>query len=159
MLMLIVLLLLTIMVIVHLYVRVGKLQKRYKNLFLGQEQTDIEKLILSYRQAIDDLKKEQAQLKQKSSKMERILNNVIMGISLKRYNAFKDTGSDLSFSLALLNKQNQGVVLTSIFGREETRVYAKDVAEGKSNYNLSEEEVKALSQAQQTINQIEELEG
>jgi len=159
MLVLIALLLLTIIVIVHLHVRIGKVQKRYKNLFLGHEQTDIEKLILSYRQAIDDLKKEQTQLKQKSSKMERILNNVIMGIGLKRYNAFKDTGSDLSFSLALLNKQNQGVVLTSIFGREETRVYAKDVEEGKSNYNLSEEEVKALSQAQQTISQIEELEG
>jgi hypothetical protein len=63
---------------------------------------------------------------------------------LLRYNAFDNTGSNLSFSLALLNARAEGFVLTSIFGREDSRVYAKPVVGGKSDYTLSEEEIRAI---------------
>lgn len=66
---------------------------------------------------------------------------------LVRYNAFEKTGSDLSFSLALLNDQADGFVLTGIFGREDTRIYAKPVLAGKSQYNLSDEENLAIKTA------------
>ena len=66
---------------------------------------------------------------------------------LVRYNAFERTGSDLSFSLALLNDNTDGFVLTGIFGREDTRVYAKPIQAGKSRYSLSEEENKAIALA------------
>lgn len=66
---------------------------------------------------------------------------------LERYNAFENTGSDLSFSLALLNDMEDGFVLTGIFGREDTRIYAKPVTAGKSSYHLSEEEVLAIKKA------------
>jgi len=66
---------------------------------------------------------------------------------LLRYNAFAKTGSDLSFSLALLNENAEGFVLTSIFGREDSRVYAKPVQGGESKYSLSEEEVEAITVA------------
>lgn len=66
---------------------------------------------------------------------------------LQRFNAFDNTGSDLSFSLALLNDYMDGYVLTSIFGREDSRVYAKPVAGGKSQYTLSEEEQQAITAA------------
>lgn len=66
---------------------------------------------------------------------------------LKRFNAFDNTGSDLSFTLALLNDYMDGYVLTSIFGREDSRVYAKPVAGGKSQYALSEEEQQAIKAA------------
>lgn len=66
---------------------------------------------------------------------------------LMRYNAFDNTGSDLSFTLALLNDYKDGFVLTSIFGREDSRVYAKPVTQGKSQYALSEEEQQAIEAA------------
>lgn len=66
---------------------------------------------------------------------------------LYRYNAFDKTGSDLSFSLALLSDQGDGLVLTGIFGREDTRVYAKPVSGGLSDYTLSEEEKEAIKVA------------
>lgn len=66
---------------------------------------------------------------------------------LIRYNAFERTGSDLSFSLALLNDHFDGFILTSIFGREDSRVYAKPVVGGKSKYTLSEEEKQAIKAA------------
>ena len=61
-----------------------------------------------------------------------------------RYSAFKDTGSDLSFALALLNDNNDGVLLNGIYSREMSNIYAKQVKEGKTNNKLSEEEEQAL---------------
>ena len=68
-------------------------------------------------------------------------------ISLLRYDAFEDVGGRLSFSCAMLDDRGTGVVLTSINGRQETRVYAKPIAEGNSTYNLSVEESEAIRQA------------
>lgn len=68
-------------------------------------------------------------------------------VSLLRYDAFEDVGGRLSFSCALLDDHGTGVVLTSINGRQETRVYAKPVEERSSGYNLSAEEEEAIRRA------------
>jgi hypothetical protein len=68
-------------------------------------------------------------------------------ISIVRFNPFGDTGGDQSFSLAVLDAHDSGYVLTSIHGRQGTRVYVKPVDFGKSKYTLSSEEQQALSQA------------
>jgi hypothetical protein len=68
-------------------------------------------------------------------------------VALLRYDAFEDVGGRLSFSCALLDEHGTGVVLTSINGRQETRVYAKPVTEGASTHNLSIEESEAIRQA------------
>ena len=68
-------------------------------------------------------------------------------VALIRYDAFEDVGGQLSFSAALLDEHGSGLVLTSINGRQETRVYAKPVAEGASTYNLSLEEEEAIRRA------------
>jgi hypothetical protein len=68
-------------------------------------------------------------------------------VGLLRYDAFEDVGGRLSFSCALLDEHGNGVVLTSINGRQETRVYAKPVSAGTSTHNLSLEEEEAIRQA------------
>jgi hypothetical protein len=68
----------------------------------------------------------------------------IRRVSLLRYDAFEDVGGRLSFSCALLNEAGTGVVVTSINGRQETRVYAKPVERGGSTFNLSLEEEEAI---------------
>ncbi|HWL90321.1 MAG TPA: DUF4446 family protein [Actinomycetota bacterium] len=68
-------------------------------------------------------------------------------VALLRYDAFEDVGGRLSFSCALLDDQGNGVVLTSINGRQETRVYAKPVSGGTSSHNLSLEEEEAIRRA------------
>ena len=64
-----------------------------------------------------------------------------------KYNAYKDTGSDLSFTLALLNEDNDGVVLNGIYSRDMSNIYAKPVKGGKSPYKITEEEKKAIDRA------------
>jgi hypothetical protein len=68
-------------------------------------------------------------------------------VALLRYDAFEDVGGRLSFSCALLDDHGSGVVLTSINGRQDTRVYAKPVTQSSSTYNLSLEEEEAIRQA------------
>jgi hypothetical protein len=68
------------------------------------------------------------------------LAGTVQKVGLLRYDAFEDVGGQLSFSCALLDEHGDGVVVTSINGRQDTRVYAKPVRGGSSDHNLSEEE-------------------
>lgn len=76
--------------------------------------------------------------------LELALRTKVSTPRVKRYNAFSDTGSDLSFSVALVDDTQTGVVLSSIYGREESRTYGKPVIEGQSSYPLTEEETAVL---------------
>lgn len=76
-------------------------------------------------------------------------------VGLLRYDAFEDVGGRLSFSCALLDEHGSGVVLTSINGRQETRVYAKPVSNGASSHNLSMEEEEAIRRALGTREAVE----
>ncbi|HET9097079.1 MAG TPA: DUF4446 family protein [Candidatus Baltobacteraceae bacterium] len=68
-------------------------------------------------------------------------------IGFVRYDAFDDTGSELSYALALLNREGDGVVLTSIYSRADTRTYGKAVDRYVSRTNASAEENAAIAQA------------
>lgn len=77
------------------------------------------------------------------------IEGAVRHVGLVRYDAFEDVGGRLSFSCALLDDLGTGVVMTSINGRHDTRVYAKPVSEGRSSYSLSIEEEEAIRQAMQ----------
>ncbi|MGH2634896.1 MAG: DUF4446 family protein [Actinomycetota bacterium] len=80
-------------------------------------------------------------------RQEVLIEGAVRHVGLVRYDAFEDVGGRLSFSCALLDAHGNGVVMTSINGRQDTRVYAKPIAEGRSQYNLSIEEEEAIRQA------------
>jgi hypothetical protein len=80
-------------------------------------------------------------------RQEGLLDGAVRRVGLVRYDAFEDVGGRLSFSCALLDARGNGVVVTSINGRQDTRVYAKPIVEGRSHYNLSIEEEEAIRQA------------
>lgn len=73
-------------------------------------------------------------------------------VGLVRFNPFGEIGGDQSFCIAVLNENNDGFVITSHYGREANRVYAKPVNQGKSQYQLSTEERKAIDEALKTNN-------
>ncbi len=78
---------------------------------------------------------------------QRLIEGAVRHVGLVRYDAFEDVGGRLSFSCALLDDAGNGVVLTSINGRQDARVYAKPILGGKSSYHLSVEEDEAIRQA------------
>lgn len=80
-------------------------------------------------------------------RQREFMTGAVRHVGLLRYDAFEDVGGRLSFSCALLDDHGNGVVMTSINGRQDTRVYAKPIAAGKSTYNLSVEEEEAIRRA------------
>ena len=73
----------------------------------------------------------------------------IKRVGIIRFNPFKEIGGNQSFSIALLDAYNDGLVITSFYSREGNRVYAKPVKKGRSKYLLSKEEKKAIEKAQE----------
>ena len=84
-------------------------------------------------------------------RQEEAIRASVSRVALVRYDAFEDVGGRLSFSCALLDDHGTGVVLTAINGRQDTRIYAKSVAEGRSTHNLSSEEEEAIAQAMRAL--------
>jgi hypothetical protein len=82
--------------------------------------------------------------------LETSLAEKVPHIGFVRYNAFENTGSDLSYALALLTKSGDGVVISSIWSREETRTYGKAVAAFNSTQDTSNEERAAIAKARES---------
>jgi len=80
--------------------------------------------------------------------LEQAHEKAISKVGLVRFNPFGEIGGDQSFSVALLNNEDSGVVITSHYGKEMQRIYAKLVTGGKSEYSLSAEEQEAIKKAQ-----------
>jgi hypothetical protein len=87
------------------------------------------------------------QLASEQQRTSAVLRTAVQRVGLVRYDAFEDVGGRLSFSCAMLNDEGDGVVVTSINGRQDTRVYAKPVYHAESMHNLSEEEAAAIREA------------
>ncbi len=113
---------------------VGRKQKEPQNL---KEVFDhLKKLEKNY----EELTRELAEFKEKSKKD-------LQKFGLVRFNPFKEIGGDQSFSIALLDAENNGLVITSHYGKEFNRVYAKSISQGQSEYQLSKEERQAIDKA------------
>lgn len=81
------------------------------------------------------------------TELERVARRDLFRIGFVRYNSFSDVGSDLSFAFALLNSEGDGVVLTSIYSREETRTFGKAVRKYVPHQDASQEEHQAIAMA------------
>jgi hypothetical protein len=104
-------------------------------------------LLTQHDEAITKLRVAVRQLAgEQQGQTEQVLGS-IQRVGLIRYDAFEDMGGHLSFSAALLDGNGDGLVITSINGRQDTRCYAKPVEAWTSKHNLSEEEEAAIRQA------------
>ena len=94
-----------------------ELEELKKDIIEAEENAEIEK----YCQKLDDDSREN-----------------LKKIGLIRYNAYKDTGSNLSFALAILNENDTGIVLNGIYGRDTSNIYAKPVVNGMYKIEFKE---------------------
>lgn len=144
---LIVIILLFILYIINI-IKLSKLRKNYSAFMkkIGNGK-NVQKSLEEYISRVEDVQKENIELKNYCKQLDQAITGCIQKVGLVRYSAFKDTGSDLSFTLALLNEENTGVVLNGIYSREMSNIYSKPVEKGISTYTLSEEEKQAIDKA------------
>jgi len=112
----------------------GKI-KEFKDIFLSQKDKN------------DDLGKKIEDAFLKIKNLEGICETTVRKLGVVRFNPFNDMGGNQSFAIALLDDKNNGFLISSLFVKEGSRIYAKTVKQGKSDYTLSKEETEAINQA------------
>ncbi|SHN69595.1 uncharacterized protein DUF4446 [Desulfitobacterium sp. LBE] len=137
--------------IVILQNRLKGFQKSYLALQTFLDGSSLDQQLKEYISGVNHIKDNVEKMEKRMDQVELKLRSSIDRAELVRFNAFDNMGSDLSFALALLNQQGDGVVLSSINNREESRVYAKPISHGESSYHLSQEEKAAIGKAKETI--------
>lgn len=126
----------------------AKTVRHYRKLGAGLKEGDLKKVL---EEILKDLRTER-EIREKLEKglksLEKETGYHFQKIGLLRYNPFSDTGGDQSFVLAILDGKDSGLVISNLHGREQTRIYAKPVKEGKaSGYELSKEEKEVIKKA------------
>lgn len=143
--------LLALIVFININMKLSKLNKRYRKMMQGMEGQNLEGLLMTHIDDVRHAMKKVDALEAECRQLKSIAANCVQNVGIVRFNAFEDTGSDLSFAVAMLDAKNNGVVISSIFGRSESRTYAKPIIGGESSYFLTEEEKQALTQAKEKV--------
>lgn len=127
--------------------RLKKLRKQYTAVMGNTGVTNFEHVIVELKEGLAEQQQENKQLKSQLTEVQATLPNQKGKIGVIRYNAFAEQGSDLSFSIAIINDEKDGAVFSGIHSRETSYVYAKPVEKGESAYPLTPEERKAILEA------------
>ncbi|KKR69638.1 MAG: hypothetical protein UU13_C0025G0003 [Candidatus Nomurabacteria bacterium GW2011_GWB1_40_7] len=122
-------------------------EKRLKRFFLGKKGKDLEDTIVALENDIVKLKKAKENIEKDVAVMTAKLKKSIRGVETIRFNPFPDQGSNQSFAIGMLNEENDGLVISSLYSRERMSIFAKPVKNGKSEYELTNEEKEALEKA------------
>ena len=112
--------------------------------------TNLDEMLKVYLKDVEEIKKDNSEIKAYYIKLDSDIGSCIQKTGLVRYNAFQNVGSDLRFAIALLDRENNGVVLNGLYGSDSSNIYAKPIKNGESiHYQLSDEEKYAIEIAEQ----------
>lgn len=136
--------LLAIIIVIINFRRTTKIIKKYKKMMRGMDNKNLEYMLLNHLETVEKVDNKINELDHNIIQMRKQLETCIQNVGIVRYNPFEQMGSDQSFSVALLNKHGDGVVLTGLYSRESSAIFAKPIIDKKSKYPLSEEEKKAI---------------
>lgn len=127
-------------------IKTNKLNKTYKNFMnkLGKGE-DLTEMLRTYIQDVINVSEQNHKLEKSYKELEKNMEKCIQKVGIVRYNAYQHTGSDLCFALALLDFEDNGIVINGIYSRDNTTsTYAKPIVNGKSKYRLVKEEEEAI---------------
>lgn len=132
-------------------VRVVQLSRRIHAFFQGRKGADLEGLLAEMSKHLREVQSEFTQLRNDVARIDVMAGNAVQKVGVVRFNPFAGggMGSDQSFAIAILDFEDNGVVLSSLHGREGTRIYAKPIVKGESKHHLSDEENEAIRRALQ----------
>lgn len=130
-----------------LFSSVNKLEKKYRKMMRGVNNKNLEQMLNDNLDNIDKALSQSEMAINECKSLSKEIKGCVNKIAIMRYKAFEDIGSDLSFSIAILDSYNDGVIITGIYSRHDSTTYAKPIDKGISRYDLSEEELHVLNEA------------
>lgn len=143
-----IIILILIALIISLKSDVSDMKKRYKKMMAGSDGVSLEKMLLDHVEEVKDVVEEQKRTRDDIKRIDALLQKAITKTAVIRFSAFEDVGADLSYCVAMLDDENNGVIFSTINGRDTTRSYVKPIEDGIcKHYKLSGEEEQVLNEA------------
>lgn len=133
--------------LVVLSVRLNRAVRHYERITRGVDGGDLKWILERELWRIQEATERTDLLVHRTDSLASALQRCVQRVGLVRFNPFQDTGGDQSFSIALLDASGDGLVLTGMYGRKETRFYAKPVQRNASSHTLTPEETEAIAKA------------
>ena len=131
-------------------IKIRKLKSKYLKFMNGLSGVNIERVLDDCLDKVNFVIDKNKEIEYQINTIERNMYYCIQKVGVVRYNGFDNVGSDLSYSIALLDNNDDGLVISSLYSRDSSSTYAKPVANSKSRYALSAEEIKAIDIAKKT---------
>ena len=144
---LVVISLISIILLIITLCKLKGLRRRIDALTRGKDAESMEDTILNFFERIESLEDAEQKMHRDIREIKENLKITYQKTGLVKYDAFREMSGALSYSLALLDKENNGVLISSMYSREGCYTYAKDIVNGGCKINLSEEEQEGLKQA------------
>lgn len=132
-----------VILLINLKSKLNALQEKYVFFTQGKE-ANIDTVLTDTLNELHKMHAELNALQNKHAKLQQQVQGCLQNVKMIRYDAFDAMGGELSYSILLTDAKKDGILLTSIYGREESRCYAKAIKEGKSATPLAEEEAKLM---------------
>ena len=142
-----ILILVLLILVVYQMVHISGMRSRYRAMMRGTEAQDLEGMLIKHVKDVEDVAATNARILEENELIRQFLRRTLVRTAAIRFRAFDDMGGDLSYAVALLDANNDGIIFSSIFAREDSRSYVKPVKGGTSEYALSDEEKSVLKEA------------
>lgn len=123
-------------------------EKRLKRFFVGKKAKDLEDTIITLQDQLQELQSAKDRTDKEIAIINQKLRKSVRGLETIRFNPFADQGSNQSFAVGMLNEEGDGVILSSLYARDRMSVFAKPIKNGKSEYELTNEERDVLAKAE-----------
>src|SRR5205085_2148403 len=125
----------------------SRLRSRLRRILSDNGTTGLDEVLDGQAKRIEQLTSRVEAVNALERELEATTRLALQKVGVVRFNPFQDSGGDQSFAIALLDQAGTGVVISSLHGRAETRIFAKTVANGRSRHALSDEEQQAIRTA------------
>jgi hypothetical protein len=124
------------------------IELRLKKFFRGKKAEDLESVLRNLGEDLKNLRISREKTEKYLKEVEERLKKSLKHVGIVRYNPYGESGSNQSFSIALLDECGNGAVISALYTRDNIKIYAKPVKEYHSEHALSEEEVEAIKRTQ-----------
>ncbi len=143
--------------LIFTFSRLQNVSRKYYTLTSGKQAKDLETIMLTRFKEMDRVKSRMKRFSREHRTFKGHLDSCYNKLGIVKYDAFNNMAGELSFSLALLNDENSGLVLSSMHSKEGCFTYAKEIIKGESYIALSKEEIEAISKAKTIDEEIERM--
>lgn len=136
-----------LILVIYVMVRLSTMSSRYRAMMRGSSKDDLEGMLIQHVRTVEEVAATNARIIEENELIRQFIRQSLVRVASVRFRAFEDMGGDLSYAVALLDANNDGVIFSSIFAREDSRSYIKPIKNGSSDYPLSDEEKNVLKEA------------